>query len=164
MKKIICILLLFVSYILYGQDDEIVLDTPYEKEISITIPESDEGKINLIKRISELYWAERYDHEKTLEREEKLIYAISDIKEKIVNPLMEQLLKNEKIIEEIAKDKIKTETFSLGVFIEVSAILNGTNIVPGITTMPYIELFETINIGISISYPFALGVGLGMKF
>lgn len=163
MRKLFFILLLFVSFLVYS-DDEIILDTPYDKEISITIPESDSGKVDLIKRISELYWSERYDHEKTLEREEKLISVIQDTEEKIVNPLMKQLQKNEKMIEEIAKEKIKTEPFSLGVFIEVSAILNGTDIVPGITTMPYIQLFETVNIGLTISYPFALGIGLGIEF
>jgi hypothetical protein len=163
MKKLFILFLLLITSFLIAQE-EIILDTPYEKEISITIPKSEQDKIDLIKRISELYWAERYDHEKTLEREEKLINNIEKLKKDVVNPLMDQLKKNETAIKEIADIKVKKETFKLGVFIETSAIYNNGKFVPGLYTMPYIQLFETLNIGLIIGYPFQLGVGIGVLF
>lgn len=163
MKKLFIILLLLITPFLVAQET-IILNTPYDKEVSITIPETEQGKIDLIKNISEMYWEERYDHEQTLKREKELLDINEQMKKNIVSPLMSQLEKNEKAIEEIAKLKLKSDPLQFGVFFQTALLFNNGILNPGFYGMPYLQLFETVNIGLMIGYPFQLGIGLGIQF
>jgi hypothetical protein len=163
MKKLFILLLLLITPFLIAQET-IVLNTPYDKEVSITIPETEQGKIDLIKDISEMYWEERYDHEQTLKREKELLDINEQMKKNIVNPLMSQLEKNKRAIDEIVKEKVKIKSLQLGIFFQTAMIFNEGKLSPAFYGMPYLQIFETVNVGLLIGYPFQMGIGLGMKF
>ncbi len=163
-------LLLFLTIIIFSltplvaEEVEIEHPNPNKELITLIVPETyDELKEAYIE-MAKLYIGERYDLEQCLEDQEKLLHNYDKIKKEVISPLMEQLKKNEKAIEDIAKEKVKKEVFRAGVFISSGGQFQNNKLEPFITGTPYIQLFETFNIGVVVGYPFRIGLGLGVIF
>lgn len=166
MKKFIfLILILFVS-IGFVFSEDVVLNTPYEKEISITIPENPEDMKDLIIQISELYWGERFDNEEcdtdleeALQQNDKLIIELEETKEQlgIANNTITDLQKE-------LKKKCKNDPFRWGINILGGGVMKNDIISMSIKANPYIQLFEFVNIGAYFEYPIGIGLQLGVQF
>lgn len=164
MKKLFILLLFILPFSLIAQET-ITLDTPFDREITVTIPENHEDCTDLIVDISELYWGERYDLEKKLEDEEKLLARIDDLKKQLKesNNTIESLKKSLKDTQDLLEEKTKPDVFRWGINISGGAIFNDP-LAYTLKGSPYIQLFERVNIGIEIGVPLQASIIFGIHF
>ena len=159
MKKLFLITLLFLLPFAFLTANEVVLDTPFEDEITIDIPESKEEMRQLIIDVSELYWGERYDLERSQDHVEELKKDIEKLNKQIDNLKVE--LRN---TEELLDEKVKPDIFRWGINVSGGIILPTSGQTLTISAMPYLQLFEMINIGIEVGYPLEISGVIGVHF
>lgn len=149
---------------LIAEEVEIEHPNPDKEPIALIVPEDYDDLKEAYIEMAELYIGERYDLEQCLDDQQVLLDNIDTIKSEVIVELKEQLKKNEETLREIVKEKVKKDPFAIGVFLESGGVLYDSELKPYVQCMPYVQLFETFNIGVEIGYPFSLGVGLGVQF
>lgn len=159
MKKLLLITLLFVIPLSLFASEEVVLNTPFDDEISIEIPESKDEMEQLIIDVAELYWGERYDLERSQEHVARLEKDIDKLNKQIDN-LKEKLAETEKLLDE----KVKPDVFRWGINVSGGIMLPTNGQTFTMSALPYIQLFETVNIGIEIGYPLEISGVIGVHF
>jgi hypothetical protein len=166
MKKLLLFLtiLCFSLTPLVAEEVEIEHPSPNKESITLTVPETYEDLREAYIEMAKLYIGERYDLETCLDDQDKLLKNYDKIKKEVVTPLMDQLKKNEEAIEDIAKQKIKPEVIQFGVFFQTGMQFNDGELSPSFYGMPYVQLFELVNVGVFVGYPLQLGLGIGVEF
>jgi hypothetical protein len=161
----IFLLLLFLSFPLIAQET-VVLNTPYDKEISIDIPKDKKEMKDLIIEVAELYWGERYDLEKKLEDEKKLLKKIEELKERLKesNQTIENLKVELKKTQDLLEEKVKPTPFKWGININGGAMFYDSNTLLTFRGQPYILLFEAVSIGVDLGYPLQISLSFGIQF
>lgn len=159
MKKLLLIILLFILPFTFLTAEEVVLDTPFEDEITIEIPDTQEEMRQLIIDVSELYWGERYDLEKSQEHVTRLEDNIDKLNQQI-DQLKKRLEETEKLLDE----KVKPDIFRWGINVSGGIMLPTNGQTLTFSALPYIQLFETVNIGIEVGYPLEISGVIGVYF
>lgn len=166
MKKLLLFLtiLCFSSIPLMAEEVQIQHPNPDKEPITLNVPDTYKELKDAYIEMAKLYIGERYDLSQCLDDQQVLLNSIDTLKSEVIEELKTQLDKNEKAIKEIVKTKVKPTAFKAGVFIGAGGRLEDSELKPTIMGMPYIQLFELFNIGITIEYPFELGISLGVQF
>jgi len=166
MKKFLSFLMILYISLNHLTAEEVKIDhpNPNKDPIVLIVPDTYEELKEAYIEMAKLYLGERYDLEQCLSDQEKLFKNYDKIKEEVITPLMDQLKKNEKAIKDIANKKVKIEPFQFGIFLQTGIELKNETIIHTFYGMPYIQLFQTINVGVFIGYPLQLGIGAGVQF
>lgn len=142
--------LLFVTE---AVSETVVLDTPFEREITINIPDDPQARRDLIVTISELYWGERYDLENALGSIDDLQVEI----ESLAGVVTELQTQNDELIV-LLEEKVNPDP--------VRAVVDGglnihTNEFGGELGLGVV-FFDTVTVRASIGFPFTIGVSIGL--
>lgn len=166
MKRLLflIILVLFISFPIFSET--VILNTPYNKEISIDIPNNPDDRKDLIIQISELYWGERYDNEACDKDLTDSVQQVDDLVVELESTVAQLRESNNMIIilEEKLKEKVKNDPFRWGVNILGGGVVKDNLISLSFKANPYIQLFEFINIGAYFEYPIGIGLSIGVQF
>ena len=166
MKKFAFFIILLIFSAFFITADEIVLDTPYNYEISLPIPDNYNDLVDLTIQIAELYWGERYDLEQTesdlekaLDQNDKLIVQLESTKLQLksANDMISVLAKK-------VKELNKNDLFRWGINVFGGGVVKNDIISMSFKTNPYIQLFEFLNIGAYFEYPIGIGIQVGIQF
>ena len=169
MKKLFLILLLIFIPLCAFTQETVVIDTPYDREISLDIPQDKDAIVDLLVEVSGLYWAERYDfksYSKIKDSNEiKLLNQIDYLKigltdsNKVIVDLNEQIMLTEKLLDQ----KLKPTPVSLGVSVGTGIVLSDP-ITFTVTGTPYMLFFDVFTLGLTVGYPLQVGINLGILF
>ena len=165
-KSLFFAFLLFIFSLPLIAQETVVIDTPYNKEISIDIPKDKKEMKELLIEVSELYWGERYDLEQKLKDEEKLLAKIEELKQRLKesNQTIENLKVELKKTQDLLEEKVKPTPLKWGININGGAMFYDSDTLLTFRGHPYILLFEAVSLGVELGYPLQFSLSFGIQF